>query len=158
MQTTLKLTELSSGLSGAATELLCVDPDLIDKIWPHVKHFVKRAIERSMSDYTLDYVYRKLLLGESLLWIEAEGKDILAAATTEICGVLDTNKRVCVITTMGGKTSDMFLHHLSKIEQYAREEKCELVRLYGRPGWARVLSDHGYKEPWVALEKSLGSK
>jgi hypothetical protein len=40
-----------------------------------------------------------------------------------------------------------------RIEQYAKDEGCSAIRLYGRKGWERVLD--GYKVEHVILEKAL---
>lgn len=114
-------------------------------------HFIEAALKDT--DYPLEYVHDKLTKKESLLWIVWDGKTIHGAGTTEICGVLNTDKRVCVITSFGGRREHFQL--VKRIEQYAREEKCELVRLYGPKGWARMLGDQGYEQPWIALEKRL---
>jgi|SRR5271157_316988 len=138
-------------------DLICVAPHLVNKVWPHVKHFIERALIRGHSDYTLDYVYRKLKHREALLWLvmDPTKQHLKAAGTTEIVGMIVSHRRVCVITTYGGTVVSAWQKLLARIENYARDEKCELIRLYGREGWKRFLRDDGYVEPWIALEKRL---
>jgi hypothetical protein len=136
-------------------QLICVAPDYVEQIWPHVASFVERALIRSKSDYSLDYVYRKLKGNMSLLWVVWNGDRLVACATTEICSLVDRG-RVLVITTCGGRDAKAWLKFLYDLEDYARDEKCDRVRLYGREGWKRALRDQGYVEPWIALEKRIG--
>lgn len=146
----------SSSPSAAATDaqVICVAPQFLDKVWPHTRRWLERAIDRGHGDYSLDYVYRQLKANKSLLWVAwSKQRGLLAACTTEIVGMLDTNDRVCVITTYGGIMPEP--SYLDRIEKYARDEKCVLMRLYGRSGWNRVLRERGYTQPWVAIEKRL---
>jgi hypothetical protein len=48
---------------------------------------------------------------------------------------------------------DKWLPLLAQIEDWARAEGAALVRIMGRPGWARVLS--GYSVTNVVLERQL---
>jgi hypothetical protein len=48
---------------------------------------------------------------------------------------------------------ERWLPLFSKIEDYAKAEKCRCMRVVGRPGWERVLS--GYRKEFVILEKAL---
>lgn len=136
-------------------KFLCVAPTLINEFWPRVVTFFARATYRSNADYTPEYIKRKLDVGASLLWIVVENKQIVAAMTTEICGLLDTDERVMVITSCGGTLIKHWDQILAQAEKYAKSEACQRVRVYGRPGWARFLRNHGYRQPWIALEKRV---
>jgi hypothetical protein len=52
-----------------------------------------------------------------------------------------------------GQNRERWLPLFEKIEQYAREEGCSCVRIYGRKGWERVLQ--GYRVEHVILERQL---
>jgi len=136
-----------------ADELICVAPSHIDQIWPHVSHFIATALKRGCSDYRLDYIHAKLKAGEALLWVVWDQKTFAAAATTEICSMLGEG-RLLVITAHGGQDK-LWDKYLPELEKYAAAEGCDRVRLYGRHGWIRVLRDHGYTQPWIALEKRI---
>ncbi len=40
-----------------------------------------------------------------------------------------------------------------RLELFASKLGCDAVRIYGRPGWAKVLE--GYGQPFVAFERDL---
>jgi hypothetical protein len=126
--------------------LVCVDPTRIDEIWPHAKHLIKAAIEATeLSDFR--DIERAVLDGDQLLWLAWNGQAIEAAATTQLL------KGVCVLTACSGHHRERWLPLFARIEQYAKNEGCKVMRIYGRRGWERVLD--GYKVEHVILEKAL---
>lgn len=44
---------------------------------------------------------------------------------------------------------------LEYYEQFAKEQGCRRVVVYGRKGWTRVLKQYGYYEPFVTLIKEV---
>lgn len=106
------------------------------------------------SDYHPGYIEKKLASGDALLWVVWEDKKISAAATTEICSVVDRD-RILVITSFGGSMPEQWAMFLEQLEQYAKDEKCTRIRGYGRPGWSRFLKNYGYKQPWIVFEKRV---
>lgn len=87
--------------------------------------------------------------GGALLWIAAENNRIEAAAVTELRRT--ELSRSCVIVACGGRGDWASL--IGPIENYARAEGCDCVRLFGRKGWGRVLPD--YAATKIVLEKRL---
>ena len=131
-------------------DLVCVDPCRVDEIWPHAKHLIRSAIEKTnLSDF--DDIERDVLGGKQLLWLAWNGKEIEAAATTQLVGV--NCKPICVLTACAGHHRERWLPLFEKIEKYAKDEDCSTLRIYGRKGWERVLD--GYRVEYVILEKKL---
>ena len=88
----------------------------------------------------------EVLDGKQLLWL-AWSDHIEAAATTQLA------RGVCTLTACSGHHMERWLPLRAKIEQYAKNEGCATMRLYGRKGWERVLDE--YHVEHVILEKSL---
>jgi hypothetical protein len=130
-------------------DLICVDPSRIDEMWPHVRDLIRAAVERtglsSFADLESD-----VLTGMQLCWIAWGGQEIMAAATTHL--VKPYNK-VCVVTACSGYDRERWLPLFERIEQYAKDEGCATMRIFGRKGWERVLD--GYRAEHVVLEKAL---
>jgi hypothetical protein len=127
-------------------DLVCVDPARIDEFWPHVKHFIRCAIEETgLSDFA--DIERDVLAGNQLLWLVWNGQSIEGAGTTQLF------KGVCVITAFAGHQRERWQQLVSHVEKYAADEGCNSVRIYGRKGWERVLN--GYRADYVILEKAL---
>lgn len=138
----------SSGLILA--DLVCVDPAQVHIIWPEVSHWIKRAMQRGDLG-RFDDVEDHVLNGRMLLWLVWDKPKILAAVVTQLATTECT--KACVIVACGGEKSGVWLHLISKIENYARAEGCAAVRIIGRSGWARVLPE--FRVVHIVLEKRL---
>lgn len=129
-------------------ELLCVDPSLVERVWPLARHFIKAAIERTaLSDFAA--VEKDVLSGRDYLWLAVSDQTVKAAATTQLSRVGD--RTICLIVACGGRANWKAL--LPGIEAYARAEGCSEMRIGGRPGWERALD--GYASKYVILQKEL---
>jgi hypothetical protein len=118
--------------------------------WPSTEAMIRAAIERTGLSL-FEKIKTDLFDGKSQLWIAWNGRDIEAAALTQI--QMTEGGRVCVIVACGGADRSRWLPLLPQIEDYAARENCERVRLFGRRGWQRVLPDYAALN--VVLEKSL---
>jgi hypothetical protein len=93
-----------------------------------------------------------VLAGRALMWLALDNNRLLAVATTELRRT--EHSLVCVITSCAGHLGDELHRLLGGIEDFARAEGCDYVRLFGRRGWARKLKDH-YVQRHVVLERQL---
>ncbi len=126
----------------------------VEFIWSSVEHFIKSAYTNHIGDETDTDVLENLLLGKYQLWIAHDGRGIRAAAVTRL-GTVPNGRRICFVMACGGEGFDEWGHQgISEIERFAKNNKCEAVRLSGRRGW-RAFKKYGYKEPFVFLEKAL---
>lgn len=131
--------------------LVAVDPAKLDQIWPHAAHFLQAAYMTGLGDDTVESLKVDLDAGHSLLWVVWDGSGILAAVTTKL--VTAPAKKLCVITACGGRELHRWKQLITELEQYAKHEQCDALRIMGRPGWKVIFAD--YREPWVCLEKDL---
>jgi hypothetical protein len=129
----------------ASPSLICVDPARIDEFWPHVEPLIHAAIDRTQLTAFED-IEKAVLKGQQLLWLAFDGQ-IEAAVTTQLY------HGACIVTACGGVNRERWLPLFEKIEQYAKDEGCTKMRIYGRKGWERVLD--GYKTNYVIIEKEL---
>ena len=82
---------------------------------------------------------------------EGSAQAIDAVASTRLQHT-DAGK-ICVITACAGHNMSRWLPLISGIENYARDEGCSCVRIFGRKGWLRVLE--GYRAKHIVLDKAL---
>lgn len=130
-------------------DLLCVDPKNVEQIWPQAKGLIRAAIEQTdLSDFA--DIEIQVLAGDQLLWL-AISDHIEAAATTHL--IKTRGKPVLIVTAVSGTLRERWLPLRHRIESYAKAEGCSCVRLYGRKGWQRALSD--YRVEYVIMEKAL---
>jgi hypothetical protein len=134
----------------SSTELVCVDPERISEVWSHVSHLLKAACKRTELNAFAD-IESDILAGRSLLWLAWNGRRIESAAATIL---IDSEVgKVCTITACAGSDIKRWLPLVSQIENYASNEGCARVRIYGRKGWLRVLD--GYESKYVIMDKEL---
>jgi hypothetical protein len=132
-----------------SVNLICVDPSMIDEMWPHVRDKIRAAVERTELSSFAD-IESDVLTGMQLVWIAWNGSEIMAAATTQL---VKPFHKVCVLTACSGYDRAQWLPLFEQIEKYAKAEGCVKMRIFGRKGWERVLS--GYRVEHVVLEKQL---
>ena len=133
-------------------ELVCIDPARIYEIWPHVRSLLEQACRRTALNAFADFA-ADILAGRSLVWVAWNGSAIEAAAATILINS-DIGK-VCVITLCAGRKMQRWLRLIDRIEDYARDEGCARIRIFGRKGWMRVLRE--YEAGHVVMEKRLAS-
>ncbi|MBR1219437.1 hypothetical protein JQ557_15645 [Bradyrhizobium sp. U87765 SZCCT0131] len=133
-----------------SAETLCVPPERVALVWPHVEGFLGAACARS-GDWTLEALRGALDRVEMLLWVLWDGEAFRAAAVTEV--MIVPRGKICRIVVCGGRRATSWPHALAPIEAYARELGCTAMRVDGRRGWQRVLDN--YAMQWITLEKRL---
>jgi hypothetical protein len=126
-------------------ELVCVDPERVHEFWPYAKDLILSAILRTGLSQPTD-IECDILNGHQLLWLAWDGA-IKAAASTHLAN------NVCTVTACGGANMNEWLSLFAQIEQYAKNEGCRCVRIFGRKGWLRVLK--GYEAKHIIIERRL---
>lgn len=134
----------------SSVELICVDPDRVDAIWPHAAPLLQSACRRTGLNAFAD-LEADILARRSLLWIAWNGAAIEAAAATVL--IRSETDKVCIITACGGHGIKRWLLLIGGIEAYAKNEGCARIRIYGRKGWQRVLE--GFDQRHVIMDKEL---
>jgi len=57
------------------------------------------------------------------------------------------------VLLLAGRDMDNWLHYLSDLEEWARDNGARLMKLYGRDGWARKLPS--YRKTTTIFTKDL---
>jgi hypothetical protein len=135
---------------GAAVKLIAVPPWQVEEVWPYAQRHVEAAVERAgLADVAV--VLDSLFARRSLLWLAIDNTAVFGAGITEL--IDERAGRVCVIVAWGSDDQVRCAPLLETIEKFARDEDCIAVRLYGRPGWRRRLSEYRLKA--VVMERPL---
>lgn len=136
--------------SSPTAKLLCVAPADVERAWPLAGPLIRRAIERTdLSD--MHDVESALFTGAMLLWLAARDSKVDAIAVTQLVKV--GQRKACIIVICSGRGREHWLHLIGGLEDYARAEGCWKTRIYGRPGWKRVLNQ--YRSKYVILDRAL---
>lgn len=84
------------------------------------------------------------------LWVWQGKPEIYGALVTTIQSKGD--KTWCLFLVLGGTRMNEWIGLLPVIEDWARSQGCNEMRLYGRIGWAKVT---GYDIEWTKMSKKL---
>ena len=131
-------------------DVLCVPPGQTDQVWPIVERYIQAAVDYAAT-VDLDVLRANLRSGKYLLWLIIDGKAAMGAGVTSLSSA--NGVKLCTIIACGGTRMSDWLHLIDKIENWAREEGCARMSIWGRRGWSRGLM--GYRQKAVILEKEL---
>lgn len=127
-----------------------MDPKVARRVWRLAEPLLSPAFDEDCDD-TIEVVRRDVEGGISLLWIAWDGREVVAAAVTVI--IHSPRHKICAVSCAGGINTRLWDLFMPMVENYAKAEGCDLVRVMGRKGWARVLD--GYRQPWIVLDKRI---
>lgn len=120
-------------------EIACVPTRLVGEVWPRVAALLELAIEKlNLGDY--EVMEQELRDGKALLWIAGDPGDLKSAGVTQVS--LANGRKFCTIVAWAGHDVTTSLPLLCEIDAYAKREGCVAMRIFGRPGWSRVLKDY----------------
>ena len=131
----------------------------LDKVWSLVEKDIRQALAYSSQLTDSEFVLETAKENKFQVWIlwdESQKKTVdkyFGVVVTEI--IKRKFGKVCHIYIMTGRQRHKWQHLISKIEDFAKEEGCQMMELIARPGWQRVLNLFNYKRTHVVLEKKI---
>ena len=134
-----------------------VPPERVHEVWPKAGPLLNRAIVLTPEKATQGDIFEKCSTGKAILWLVIDGKEVIAAAVTQL--VTYPRMSSLSIVYVGGtrllEWRDIFLE---KMESYARDCGCSAMEGYGRDAWFRRLRSRGWGKAYVMYEKMLSPK
>ena len=140
-------------------KLVRIPTQELDKVWGMVEKDIKSALAYSSQLTDSDFVYDLTKQGKFQIWVlwdKSKPRPVekyFGVVVTEL--IKRKLGKVCHIYIMTGRQRNKWQHLISKIENFAKEEGCEMMELIARPGWQKVYNNHGYKRTHVVLEKQI---
>ncbi len=134
-------------------ELVRIPTENVKSIWDMVSNNIADALARSNGYARAEHIKKWILDNKMQLWILWDSKDkkYYGVVVTEI--IQRPLQRCLNIKIMTGSHREKWQHLIKHIEDFAWQNKCDLLELVARTGWKRVLKPFGYKESHVLLEK-----
>ena len=132
--------------------LICVAPADIQRVWPAVALMIDEGYADDGETMPAN-LPEWLAAGKGQLWLSIDGEKIVAALTTSI--EPQRHGLRLRMVSCGGSRMDLWKDCHRQIEQFARDEGCDRIRIEGRAGWQRVLTGSDYRVTRVTLEKRL---
>tara|TARA_R100001015_G_C4628114_1_gene188077 strand:+ start:1497 stop:1940 length:444 start_codon:yes stop_codon:yes gene_type:complete len=131
----------------------------LDKVWSLVEKDIRQALLYSGQLTNSDFVLQTAKQDKFQVWVLWDKKQ--KTTLDKYFGVVVTELiqrqlgKVCHIYIMTGKQRNKWQHLVKVIEDFAKENKCQMLELIARPGWQKVMNNFGYKRTHVVLEKQI---
>jgi len=131
----------------------------LDKVWSIVDKDIRNALAYSGQLTDSNFVLEKSKEGKFQVWILWDKTK--PTAVEKYFGVVVTELikrqlgKVCHIYIMTGRQRHKWQYLVKDIEEFAKNEGCQMMELIARPGWKKVLNNFGYGMTHVVLEKKI---
>lgn len=121
-----------------------VPPEGLANAWPKVEAWISEAIDQNQGDENLLDVLIAIARGHYGLWMDAH-----FACVTQL--VTYPQQRVLTLLYIGGEL-DHILAMFDWAKEWCKQNKVDVLRTYGRPGWERVT---GLSKVGVILQTEI---
>jgi hypothetical protein len=124
--------------------------------WDAVTPLIIKGLKRTDGEYSLkdyqDYI-------ESQYWdlwiaVNLNTKEIQGVAVTEIIEHPNFNE-LLMRMVIGKQFNKFLLETETQFQEFAKENNCKRLVLYGRKGWLRVLNKINWKEGYTVMTKNI---
>lgn len=131
-----------------------VPTEHVEFVWPNIREYMMGAAEYTFGRFTAFDIKSELIRrgDEQQLWVAFEDKNnYYGAVVTEIFDYPQT--RALVMHFTGGKQLPKWKKPMLNIlKEFARENDCNIIESYGRPGWGKVFKKDGYEQKFIFYE------
>jgi hypothetical protein len=144
-------------------KVILLTPQQVIAHWRIIEPAIVSALASSVGEST-SYDYLTWLQDPALYqcWAVQDEEKIINISVTKI-NTYATHKSLHLITTTGtnGAQWDSYKTAHHTIEQFARDQGCRRIEMYGRKGWSRVLDkltgskNEKYKKVYVVHSMEL---
>ena len=136
-----------------------VPTDHIDEIWPRVKKHMERAAEYTYGRLLAEDIKDNLTAPDTAqqLWIAFDKDKIYGAGVTEI--IEFPRLKTLTMHFVGGDEFKKWGHKgLETFQNFAKDNNCDVIESYGRPGWEKMWKNDGYVSRYTLYELPVGKQ
>ncbi len=131
-----------------------IPPSLIHQFWKHGEAYIKRRLDKTNAEYTIDDL--RTLCENGVLTLYFIGTSERVRGTVLLRPVAYTTKRHCRVVILSGKGLDEWLPLADQlISDFAREQQCEAIEIAMPPAMLDHLHKHGYRQSMSLCYKKL---
>jgi len=128
-----------------------------DLVWEDARKHLLRAEGRFNGKCTVDDIGKLVAKGELDLWAVADDEneqEIVGAIVTRLFET-PRKKIMEIMVCAGDGLNDHLYESMKELENFARLNHCDVMRVEGRKGWVRALKPYGLNETSTIVEKEL---
>jgi len=140
-------------------DLVYIPKEDVGKVWMIVRPLIQDALAYSGNHHNVGHYFDLCKSGKVQLWlIWDKDKNTI---NERLNGVVITQiiqrsvTRVLHTPIVTGKNRQKWQHLIEKLENFAKDQGCDVVELVARPGWQKIMDKYNYKKTHVFLEKRI---
>lgn len=136
-----------------AAKAYAIPREEVWRVWPGVAEWIDSAYKAADEIMPLD-ILDQLRSGHRQLWVAwGDEQRVLCAVLTRIVQL--RSGRALQVTGCGGEQVERWSDLITTLESFAKDEGCTKIQVSGRPGWARLYRNSGYRATRVVIEREL---
>lgn len=138
-------------------EVSLVPAEYMDTCWSKVEKFAEKAAKYTYGRYTADDIYDSVKEHDYQMWVaySPESHEFKGLVVTNI--VTYPKRKLLAMQFCGGEDLKLWKEPMLEIlKKFGTEMGCDGIESTGRPGWAKVFKNDGYKATWVTYELPFG--
>jgi hypothetical protein len=132
-------------------DILFVKKEDYVKVFSRIEEFLELAAKYSFGRFGPNNIKDNLLLKNQQLWVAFDKTEVYGFVITEVIKYPKL-KALVMHFTAGKELSKWKDQMLSELKDFAKQNDCKTIESYGRPGWAKVFKNDGYKKQFIFYE------
>jgi hypothetical protein len=126
-------------------------PEHIELVWPNIEQYMSGAAQYTYNRFNTNDIKKDLINKPQQLWIAYDEEEVYGAVVTEI--IVYPKMTTLMMHFTGGKKLPRWKQPMLKLlQRFAKDQGCNVIESYGRPGWEKVFKNDGYKEVFKFYE------
>lgn len=105
--------------------------------------------------FPAEHILEDLKAGQRQCWVAVEGSTIHAVAITKVYTL--EGRDICEISQLAGEGFEEWNSAVEEIAAWAKHIGCAEIEATGRPGFRKLLKQHGFKETHVIFRRALNA-
>ena len=132
-------------------EVSLVPPEYVEDMWPRIFPHLSKAAEYTFGRYEPEDIIEFVLSGQAHLWV-AFDEDAIKGVTITRFWQYPRKKCLDMVFIGGDEGFSWKEEMLVMLQRWAYESGCDAIESSGRPAFARVFKDDGYRLLWQVYE------
>ena len=137
-------------------DITVVEAKDVDKIWSKIDSYAQGAADYTYGRFTKGDIRSRLKTAPQTLWIAHEGEEVYGFVVTEFTDY--PQMKALVMHFTGGKELERWkTPMLDLLQKFCRMNGAEVIESFGRPAWAKVFKEDGFKSLFNFYELPVGN-
>lgn len=121
---------------------------------PEITAAMKKLRDKFPREVDIPTLHQEIIAGKRQLWLVLRGDEFVSFVLTSI-QTEPTQHKTLFIPSAAGEDGLASVHLIKHLEEWGRENGCDMSVVYGVWGWKRALAEEGYEMDTVLFKKAL---